>query len=58
MAGDPSRAQQEADEAVLALIRAAGLEKTFTEFPADVIAAARAALQQRSGLRAEPQDPR
>ena len=38
------------DEFLLGLIRAAGLEKTFAEFPEDVIAAARGAMQERDKL--------
>jgi hypothetical protein len=38
------------DEYLLGLIRAAGLEKTFAEFPADVLAAIRGATQERDKL--------
>ena len=41
---------QGTDEFLLGLIRAAGLEKTFAEFPADVFAAIRGATQERDKL--------
>jgi hypothetical protein len=38
------------DEFLLGLIRAAGLEKAFAEFPTDVFAAIRGATQERDKL--------
>ena len=37
-------------EALVELIRAAGLEKTFAEFPEDVLEAVRGAMQERNKM--------
>ena len=37
-------------EALVELIRTAGLEKTFAEFPEDVLEAARGAMQERDKM--------
>ncbi len=49
MTGKPADIEG-ADEFLLGLIRAAGLDKTFAEFPADVLAAIHGAIQERDKL--------
>jgi hypothetical protein len=45
-----SEQRQGVDEFLLGLIRAAGLEQVFAEFPDDVLAAVRGAMQERDKL--------
>jgi len=46
------------DEFLLGLIRAAGLEKTFAGYPADVLAALRGAAQERDKMPAHSVESR
>ena len=48
---------EEADELLLELIRSARLEATYSQFPDDVLAAARGAREERRKLEADRTDP-